>query len=208
MKAMEIDRIPANVMQPQHHNLQLQQSMIADILNADDNTNNMSFLSSSVPSESTTATSNTTATTYSQQRNPFQRVSSAPSSPTHRSRSQSVSTTAGGEDSSLKHLLTNLINGETSYLDQTEDVKLVRRWVKLDGHIYLANFLLILMSDGLCAVVVCKDDPDKVTVLKIRGVYAVLLTDSTTATYKRQCQNTSHKHKIYLEAYIVASETI
>ncbi|KAF1804336.1 hypothetical protein V8B55DRAFT_1564493 [Mucor lusitanicus] len=162
MKAMEIDRIPANVMQPQHHNPQLQQSMIADILNADDNTNNMSFLSSSVPSESTTATSNTTATTYSQQqRNPFQRVSSAPSSPTHRSRSQSVSTTAGGEDSSLKHLLTNLINGETSYLDQTEDVKLVRRWVKLDGHIYLANFLLILITDGLCAVVVCKDDPDK-----------------------------------------------
>ncbi|GAN08674.1 hypothetical protein MAM1_0217c08189 [Mucor ambiguus] len=161
MKAMELDRIPANVMQPQHHNPQLQQSMIADILNADDNTNNMSFLSSSVPSESTTATSNTTATTYSQQRNPFQRVSSAPSSPTHRSRSQSVSTTAGGEDSSLKHLLTNLINGETSYLDQTEDVKLVRRWVKLDGHIYLANFLLILLSDGLCAVVVCKDDPEK-----------------------------------------------
>ncbi|CAO0802292.1 unnamed protein product [Mucor circinelloides] len=161
MKAMEIDRIPANVLQPQHHNHQLQQSMIADILNVDDHTNTMSFLSSSVPSESTTATSNTTATTYSQQRNPFQRVSSAPSSPTHRSRSQSLSTTAGGEDSSLKHLLTNLINGETSYLDQTEDVKLVRRWVKLDGHIYLANFLLILISDGLCAVVVCKDDPDK-----------------------------------------------
>lgn len=159
---MEIDRIPANVLQPQHHNHQLQQSMIADILNVDDHTNTMSFLSSSVPSESTTATSNTTATTYSQQRNPFQRVSSAPSSPTHRSRSQSLSTTAGGEDSSLKHLLTNLINGETSYLDQTEDVKLVRRWVKLDGHIYLANFLLILISDGLCAVVVCKDDPDKV----------------------------------------------
>jgi hypothetical protein len=161
MKAIEIDRIPANVLQPQHHNHQLQQSMIADILNVDDNTNNLSFLSSSVPSESTTATSNTTATAYSSLLNSFQRVSSAPSSPTHRSRSQSLSTTTG-EDSSLKHLLTNLINGETSYLDQTEDVKLVRRWVKLDGHIYLANFLLILINDGLCAVVVCKDDPDKV----------------------------------------------
>lgn len=160
MKAIEIDRIPANVLQPQHHNHHLQQSMIADILNVDDINNNMSFLSSSVPSESTAAASNTTATTYSSLLTPFQRVSSAPSSPTHRSRSQSLSTTT--EDSSLKHLLTNLINGETSYLDQTEDVKLVRRWVKLDGHIYLANFLLILISDGLCAVVVCKDDPDKV----------------------------------------------
>ncbi|CEP19876.1 hypothetical protein [Parasitella parasitica] len=159
MKALEIDR-PANVLQPRHHNHQLQQSMIADILNADDNYS-MSFLSSSVPSESTTATSNTIATTYSHLMNPFQGVSSAPSSPTHRSRSQSMSTT-GGEDSSLKHLLTNLINGETSYLDQTEDVKLVRRWVKLDGHIYLANFLLVSISEGLCAVVVCKDDLDKV----------------------------------------------
>lgn len=161
MKAMEIDRIPANVLQPEHHNPQLQQSLIADILNVDDNTNNMSFLSSSVPSESITTTSNTTSTLYGHLMSPFQRVSSAPSSPTHRSRSQSLST-ATGEDSSLKHLLTNLINGETSYLDQTEDVKLVRRWVKLDDHIYLANFLLILISDGLCAVVVCKDDPDKV----------------------------------------------
>ncbi|KAI8638267.1 hypothetical protein BD408DRAFT_423260 [Parasitella parasitica] len=172
MKAMEIDRTPANVLQPQHHNHQLQQSMIADILNGDENNNNLSFLSSSVPSESTTATSNTIATTYSHPMDSFQGVSSAPSSPTHRSRSQSISTT-GGEDFSLKHLLTNLINGETNYLDQTEDVKLVRRWVKLDGHIYLANFLLVSISDGLCAIVVCKDDPDKMNTSNSRLPQAI-----------------------------------
>jgi hypothetical protein len=58
------------------------------------------------------------------------------------------------------------MNGESSYLDQTEDVKLVRRWVKLNGQVYLANFILVLLSDGLCAVVICKDDPEKVYIIK------------------------------------------
>ncbi|KAG2204302.1 hypothetical protein INT47_009344, partial [Mucor saturninus] len=137
-----------------------QQQSIADILNIDDTcaVNNMSFLSSSVPSE-------TTQQTHKTNYHPFHpdndRIASAPSSPTHRSRSQSLSSNTNNEDSSLKHILANLINGETSYLDQTEDVKLVRRWIKSDGHVYLANFIIILLSDGLCSIVVCKDDPDK-----------------------------------------------
>jgi hypothetical protein len=163
-----VDRAPSNVMlQPQQPHIQ--QSIIADILNMEDhhyNVRNTSFLSSSVPSE------NTTFTTVHLSRQPLSfegnKISSAPSSPTrHRSRSQSFSTQPPQEDSSsLKHLLTNLMNGESSYLDQTEDVKLVRRWVKFNGQVYLANFILVLLSDGLCAVVICKDDPEKVYIIK------------------------------------------
>lgn len=154
------NRTPSNVLIP---NNQSKQQSIADILNIDDNgMNNMSFLSSSVPSDSTTATTKATASFNSFDFHNNDRVASAPSSPTHRSRSQSLSSNTNNEDSSLKHILANLINGETSYLDQTEDVKLVRRWVKLDGHVYLANFIIILLSNGLCSIVVCKDDPEKV----------------------------------------------
>ncbi|KAI8067412.1 hypothetical protein BDF21DRAFT_345656 [Thamnidium elegans] len=148
-------RTPSNVLIPQ-----LKQQAISDVLNNDDYSNSIPFLSSSVPSDSTTQTTKATASF-----NPFDHdgISSAPSSPVHRSRSHSLSSNNNNsnEDSSLKHMLTNLINGEASYLDQTEDVKLVRRWIKLDGHVYLANFILILLSDGLCSVVVCKDDPEK-----------------------------------------------
>lgn len=162
-----VERAPSNIMlQPQ--NPHIQQSMISDILNMEDhthNTHNPSFLSSSVPSE------NTTFTTVHLSRQPLSfednKISSAPSSPTrHRSRAQSFSTQhqSPQEDTfSLKHMLTNLMNGESNYLDQAEDVKLVRRWVMLDGQVYLANFILVLLSDGLCAVVICKDDPEKVT---------------------------------------------
>jgi hypothetical protein len=59
-------------------------------------------------------------------------------------------------------MLTNLINGETGYVDQADDVKLVRRWVKLEGHVYLANIILVLSNAELCSVIVCRDDPDKV----------------------------------------------
>jgi hypothetical protein len=160
-----IDRAPSNIMlQPQQPHIQ--QSIIADILNMEDhrsNARNLSFLSSSVPSE------NTTFTTVHLSRQPLSfegnKISSAPSSPTrHRSRSQSFSTQQSPQEdsSSLKHMLTNLMNGESSYLDQAEDVKLVRRWVKLNGQVYLANFILILLNEGLCAVVICKDDPEKV----------------------------------------------
>lgn len=148
---------PSNVLIP--NNKQIKQQSIADILNIDDTgMNHLSFLSSSVPSETTKQTK----PTYNSFEFNNDRISSAPSSPTHRSRSQSLSSNTNNEDSSLKHILANLINGETTYLDQTEDVKLVRRWVKLDGHVYLANFIITLLSDGLCSVVVCKDDPDKV----------------------------------------------
>lgn len=148
-------RTPSNLMLPNTH---LKPQAIADVLNMDDHQYNMPFLSSSVPSDSTTQTTKATASF-----NPFDydKILSAPSSPTHRSRSQSLSSN-NNEDSSLKHMLTNLINGETSYLDQADDVKLVRRWIKVDGRVYLANFIIILLSDGLCSVVVCKDDPDKV----------------------------------------------
>ncbi|KAI8092410.1 uncharacterized protein B0P05DRAFT_583654 [Gilbertella persicaria] len=137
-------RVPSNVLKPHH---QLHPSMISDILNMDEPYT--SFLSSSVPSQVTPISPKSPTL-----------ISSAPSSPTH-SRSRSISLSQ--EDFSLKHLLTNLIKGETSYLDQTEDVKLVRRWVKLDGHVYLANFILVLIHQELCAIVVCKDDPERIS---------------------------------------------
>ncbi|CAO3625012.1 unnamed protein product [Mucor hiemalis] len=173
------NRTPSNVLIP---NQNVQQS-ISDILNFDGNykhqsnggTSNIPFLSSSVPSESTIINStkptigsyNSSNSNHSNIVNTnTSKISSAPSSPTrNRSRSQSFSSNTGNsnhEDFSLKHILSNLINGESSYLDQAEDVKLLRRWVKLDGHIYLANFIIIILNDGLCSIVICKDDPEKV----------------------------------------------
>lgn len=133
-------RTPSNVM-PQ--NYQPHPDSVSNILNG------ACYLSSSVPSE-------TTLFSY-EKINP---ILSAPSSPTTRSRSQSIS--AQSDDSSLKHMLTNLMNGETGYVDQADDVKLVRRWVKLEGHVYLANIILVLSNAELCSVIVCRDDPDKV----------------------------------------------
>jgi hypothetical protein len=164
-------RTPSNVLIPNQN----RQQSISDILNIDgpysntttsSNNNSSSFLSSSVPSESTITTTKLSFDSFrssnNNNSNSNDRILSAPSSPTHnRSRSQSFSSNTN-EDSSLKHILANLINGESGYLDQTEDVKLIRRWVKLDGHVYLANFILIMLSDGLCSVVICKDDPEKV----------------------------------------------
>ena len=161
-------RTPSNVLIP---NQNKKQQSISDILNGDGDFHYLdsnqdattSFLSSSVPSESITNSKKSTFNTF----NPFTKnnTSSAPSSPTHnRSRSQSFSsnTTNTNEDYTIKNILANLINGESTYLDQTEDVKLIRRWVKLDGHSYLANFIIIILSNGLCSVIVCKDDPEKV----------------------------------------------
>ncbi|KAI8974746.1 hypothetical protein BDB01DRAFT_390655 [Pilobolus umbonatus] len=64
------------------------------------------------------------------------------------------------DDDSLKHRLRNLICGE-SYMDQADDVKLMRRWIEVKGHVYLANIILVAISDEVCSIVVCKDDPDK-----------------------------------------------
>jgi hypothetical protein len=152
------NRTPSNVLIPS----QSRQQSISDILNMDGNySNNNSFLSSSVPSESTiTTTTKLSFDSFSNHSN--QLLSSAPSSPTHtRSRSQSLSSNNNEDSPSLKNILSNLINGESTYLDQQEDVKLIRRWVKLDGHVYLANFIIILLSNGLCSIVICKDDPEK-----------------------------------------------
>lgn len=173
MKAIDIQRAPSNIVQPHNRfNQKAQQSMIADLLNESESANNPSYLSSSVPSDSTSNIS----TNFSYfNRNPHSnRVSSAPSSPTHRSRSQSFSTDNGNDNSSLKYILTNLINGETGYLDQKEDVKLVRRWLKSEGRVYLANVVLIQINDGICAVIVFKDDPDKVSLIHIHFFYSLL----------------------------------
>ncbi|RCH91625.1 hypothetical protein CU098_006694 [Rhizopus stolonifer] len=122
------------------------QSTIYDLLNDD---NQEYLLSGSAPSEPNMFP------TFDQKTNP----NSAPSSPVLRSRSESFSNT--NKSGTLKHLLTNLMNGEPSYLDQTDDVKLVRRWIKLNGHIFLANIIIMHIHEGLCSVVVCKDDPEK-----------------------------------------------
>jgi hypothetical protein len=155
---LENSRLPANILIPSK-----QQQSIADILNTDDTSVNISpFLSSSVPSESTASTTKATALFNAYLNNNNDNIS-APSSPTtRRSRSQSVSSKSGNEDSSLKHILSNLIsNNESSYLDQLDDVKLVRRWIKLNNQVYLANIIIILLNDGLCSVIICKDDPEK-----------------------------------------------
>ncbi|KAI9267398.1 hypothetical protein BY458DRAFT_490546 [Sporodiniella umbellata] len=122
---------------------------IYDILN--DN-NQDCLLSGSVPSESNIFPA------FEQKTNP----NSAPSSPVLRSRSGSLSSNTN-KSGALKHLLTNLMNGEPSYLDQTDDVKLVRRWIKLNDHAFLANIIIIHVYEGLCSVVVCKDDPEKLS---------------------------------------------
>ncbi|CAO3704098.1 unnamed protein product [Rhizopus stolonifer] len=121
------------------------QSTIYDLLND----NQEYLLSGSAPSEPNMFP------TFDQKTNP----NSAPSSPVLRSRSESFSNT--NKSGTLKHLLTNLMNGEPSYLDQTDDVKLVRRWIKLNGHVFLANIIIMHIHEGLCSVVVCKDDPEK-----------------------------------------------
>lgn len=155
-------RTPSNVFIPSSRQ---QQQNIADILNIDNNNNSStSFLSSSVPSESTTFTTKATALFNAYLENNSKNVS-APSSPTiNRSRSQSFSSnnTTSNEDFSLKHILSNLINnGESSYLDQMEDVKLVKRWIKLNDKVYLANIIIIFLNDGLCSVILFQDDPEK-----------------------------------------------
>ncbi|OBZ83456.1 hypothetical protein A0J61_08496 [Choanephora cucurbitarum] len=149
---MDIQRVPSNVL---HHPVN-SSSTIADILNMDEIGYSKPFLSSSVPSshQGIPLISPTSS----------EHIASAPSSPTSRSRSQSFNLGDDEEEegtidsSSVKHLLTHLMKGEHGYFDQPDDVKLVRRWVNLDGHIYLANLILVYYS-GLCAIVVCKDDP-------------------------------------------------
>ncbi|EIE87887.1 hypothetical protein RO3G_12598 [Rhizopus delemar RA 99-880] len=126
------------------HNIQ---TSLFDIFNND---NQDYLLSGSVPSEPNMFPS------FEKKNN----TNSAPSSPVLRSRSDSFSSQTKKADT-LKRLLTNLMNGEPSYLDQTDDVKLIRRWIKLNGQVFLANLILIHLHEGLCSVIVCKDDPEK-----------------------------------------------
>ncbi|KAI8368954.1 hypothetical protein BD560DRAFT_129625 [Blakeslea trispora] len=137
---MDLERVPSNVLRHPMHT-----QAIADILLTMDD---IPVLSSSVPSEGLFPISPTRSDpTYCSSS-----FSSAPSSPTHRSRSQSLLS----EDSSLKHRLTHHLTkgGDQSYI---EDVKLVRRWIE-NGHAYLAHLVLVFLQSGLCVVVVYREE--------------------------------------------------
>ncbi|KAI9486794.1 MAG: hypothetical protein EXX96DRAFT_471668 [Benjaminiella poitrasii] len=140
----------------QHHSSPVKALDIHDRSSFDSpSMDDVSFLSSSLPPED--ISSSDTSQKHQSLSMKNERTSSAPSSPRLRSRSHSFTNTTR-EDSSLKHMLSSLINGELSHLDQIEDVKLIRRWLKIDGHICLANLIFVLLSEGLSAVVIYRDE--------------------------------------------------
>ncbi|KAI8967918.1 hypothetical protein BDF20DRAFT_917168 [Mycotypha africana] len=205
-----LNRTPSNVTtipQDQH----IQQLLISDLLNIDNNFNNhyhpqyntissSSYLSSSLPSDTTITSSlnsTNTVTTTTQLNDNMSVLSTL--SPIQRSRSHSLTTatsnatntsTNNNEDLSLRYLLTNLVNNEISYSDQIEDVRLLKRWVKLidngtnSSRLFYANILLIILSEGLSSVIIFGDNPQQAQMLNKGFLSPSDSVNTTKASWK------------------------
>ncbi|KAI9484828.1 hypothetical protein BDB00DRAFT_109918 [Zychaea mexicana] len=134
-------------------------------------------LSSSLPLEtgvfrggrrrSSNNSSNTTATT----KQPVLFQSSAPSSPSVRSRSQSNADRLSTKQS-LRHMFSSFLHNDSSSDDGADattanmpdnEAKIMSRWIKIGHRLVLCLILLIHLGDGLCTAIICRRDHDVIT---------------------------------------------